>query len=54
MFVVVDGRTEEGVLSAARRLMKGRTVIIAAHRPSLLEIADRVIRLPETEKAIAT
>jgi len=41
----LDGRTEEGVLSAVRRLMVGRTVVMAAHRPSLLAVCDRVIRL---------
>ncbi len=41
----LDGRTEEGVLGAVRRLMAGRTVIITAHRPSLLSVADRVVHL---------
>jgi ATP-binding cassette subfamily C protein CydCD len=41
----LDGKTEEGVLEAVRRLMQGRTVIMAAHRPSLLSLADRSIRL---------
>jgi len=41
----LDGETEEGVLAAVRRLMEGRTVIMAAHRPSLLALADRVIQL---------
>ncbi len=41
----LDGRTEEGVLAAVRRLMVGRTVLIAAHRPSLLALADRVVHL---------
>jgi thiol reductant ABC exporter CydD subunit len=39
----LDGQTEEAVLAAVRTLMVGRTVIIAAHRPSLLNLADRVI-----------
>ncbi len=48
----LDGRTEESVLLACRRLMVGRTVIIAAHRPSLLALADRVIHLaPSTVAA---
>ena len=42
----LDGRTEEEVLVAVRRLMAGRTVVIVAHRPSLLALADRVVRLP--------
>jgi thiol reductant ABC exporter CydD subunit len=41
----LDGQTEEAVLAAVRTLMVGRTVIIAAHRPSLLTLADRVISL---------
>ena len=41
----LDGATEEGVLSAVRRLMIGRTVVMAAHRPSLLAVSDRVVRL---------
>ena len=41
----LDGQTEEAVLTAVRTLMVGRTVVIAAHRPSLLNLADRVISL---------
>ncbi len=41
----LDGTTEADVLAAVQRLMVGRTVIIAAHRPSLLAVADRVIDL---------
>ena len=41
----LDGETEEEILAAVRRLMEGRTVVMAAHRPSLLTLADRVIRL---------
>ena len=41
----LDGRTEENVLAAVRRLMAGRTVVIVAHRPSLLALADRVVHL---------
>jgi thiol reductant ABC exporter CydD subunit len=41
----LDGRTEEGVLAAVRRLMAGRTVLIVAHRPALLALADRVVNL---------
>jgi thiol reductant ABC exporter CydD subunit len=41
----LDGQTEEAVLAAVRTLMVGRTVIIAAHRPSLLNLADRVISM---------
>jgi thiol reductant ABC exporter CydD subunit len=41
----LDGQTEESVLAAVRRLMAGRTVVIVAHRPSLLALAGRVIHL---------
>ncbi len=41
----LDGRTEEGVLAAVRRLIVGRTVVMVAHRPSLLAVSDRVVRL---------
>jgi ABC-type transport system involved in cytochrome bd biosynthesis fused ATPase/permease subunit len=41
----LDGQTEESVLGAVRRLMVGRTVVIVAHRPSLLSLADRVVHL---------
>jgi ABC-type transport system involved in cytochrome bd biosynthesis fused ATPase/permease subunit len=41
----LDGQTEESVLAAVRRLMAGRTVVIVAHRPSLLALADRVVHL---------
>ncbi len=41
----LDGATEEAVLFAVRRLMVGRTVVMAAHRPSLLAVSDRVVRL---------
>jgi thiol reductant ABC exporter CydD subunit len=47
----LDGQTEEAVLSAVRTLMVGRTVIIAAHRPSLLLLADRVVSLDPAEAA---
>lgn len=51
----LDGRTEDGVLSAVRRLMVGRTVVMAAHRPSLLAVCDRMVRLaPPIEGAVAS
>ncbi len=33
------------MLDSVRRLMVGRTVVIVAHRPSLLALADRVVQL---------
>jgi thiol reductant ABC exporter CydD subunit len=41
----LDSQTETEVLDAVRRLMLGRTVIMVAHRPSLVALADRVVSL---------
>jgi ATP-binding cassette, subfamily C, bacterial CydCD len=41
----LDGATEEEVLLAIRRLTRGRTVILVAHRAALVALADRVIDL---------
>jgi thiol reductant ABC exporter CydD subunit len=41
----LDGETEDQVLAAVRRLVRGRTVILVAHRPALVGLADRVIDL---------
>lgn len=41
----LDGETERGVLEAIRRLAEGRTALVVAHRPALLELADRVVEL---------
>jgi thiol reductant ABC exporter CydD subunit len=41
----LDGRTEAEILDAIQRLSRGRTVILVAHRPALLTVADRVINL---------
>ncbi|MGW6057213.1 thiol reductant ABC exporter subunit CydD [Streptomyces sp. NPDC055189] len=41
----LDGETEAGVVEAVRRLAVGRTVLLVVHRPALLGIADRVVRL---------
>jgi thiol reductant ABC exporter CydD subunit len=50
----LDGQTEEGVLAAVRRLMAGRTVVIVAHRPALLGLADRVVHLAPAVAAVAS
>ena len=49
----LDGKTEESVLHAVRRLMIGRTALIVAHRPSLLAVADRVIQLAPAVVAVS-
>ncbi|MFD0577575.1 ATP-binding cassette domain-containing protein [Dactylosporangium darangshiense] len=41
----LDAATEADILAAIRSHAAGRTVIMAAHRPSLLAIADRTIAL---------
>ncbi|MGW7254553.1 thiol reductant ABC exporter subunit CydD [Streptomyces sp. NPDC054834] len=45
----LDGATEADVVAAVRRLAVGRTVLLVVHRPALLEVADRVVRLAEAE-----
>ncbi len=47
----LDGETELEVLEAVARLARGRTVLLAAHRPALLELADRVVDLGRVEVA---
>ncbi len=41
----LDGATEVEVLAALRRLVAGRTVLLVAHRPALVTLADRVLEL---------
>jgi thiol reductant ABC exporter CydD subunit len=41
----LDGETEEAVLDAVGRLVRGRTTVIAAHRPALVALADHVLPL---------
>ncbi|MFC5145310.1 thiol reductant ABC exporter subunit CydD [Streptomyces aureoversilis] len=41
----LDGETEASVVEAIRRLAAGRTVIMVVHRPALLAVADRAVRL---------
>ncbi|WP_225832797.1 thiol reductant ABC exporter subunit CydD [Streptomyces sp. NK08204] len=41
----LDGATEADIVAAVRRLAVGRTVLLVVHRPALLEVADRVVRL---------
>jgi ABC-type multidrug transport system fused ATPase/permease subunit len=41
----LDGATEEAVLGRIRRLVVGRTVLLVAHRPELVALADRVVSL---------
>ncbi|MFG3295026.1 thiol reductant ABC exporter subunit CydD [Streptomyces sp. NPDC048179] len=41
----LDGATEAEVVAAVRRLAEGRTVVLVVHRPALLSVADRVVRV---------
>ena len=41
----LDGATEDEVLAALGRLVRGRTVVLVAHRPALVTLADRVFEL---------
>ncbi|MFI0998378.1 thiol reductant ABC exporter subunit CydD [Streptomyces galbus] len=50
----LDGATEAEVVTAVRRLAAGRTVLLVVHRPALLEVADRVVRLTGSEAAGVT
>jgi len=43
----LDAGTERAVVAAARALTAGRTAVIVAHRPAMIALADRVIRLHE-------
>ncbi|MFJ4538406.1 thiol reductant ABC exporter subunit CydD [Streptomyces tibetensis] len=45
----LDGATEAEVVAAVRRLAAGRTVLLVVHRPALLDVADRVVRLEGTD-----
>jgi ATP-binding cassette, subfamily C, bacterial CydCD len=47
----LDGQTEQEALESVRRLSKGRTVVLVAHRPALLSMADRVLTLGALEVA---
>jgi ATP-binding cassette, subfamily C, bacterial CydCD len=49
----LDGQTEQQVLEAVQRLSVGRTVILVAHRPALLSMADRVVELGNTPSSHA-
>ncbi|MEU5094882.1 thiol reductant ABC exporter subunit CydD [Streptomyces sp. NPDC020996] len=47
----LDGATEAGIVEAVRRLAVGRTVLLVVHRPALLGVADRIVRLHEPAPA---
>jgi thiol reductant ABC exporter CydD subunit len=41
----LDGHTEREIVQSIRRLAQGRTVVLVAHRPALVAMADRVFSL---------
>ncbi|WP_433338659.1 thiol reductant ABC exporter subunit CydD [Spirillospora sp. CA-294931] len=41
----LDLRSERLLVEAAARLLAGRTAVLVAHRPALVAVADRVVRL---------
>ncbi|GLX01167.1 thiol reductant ABC exporter subunit CydD [Microtetraspora sp. NBRC 16547] len=41
----LDGRSEAAVVVATRTLAEGRTAIVVAHRPAMIGLADRVVRI---------
>ncbi|MFF5206018.1 thiol reductant ABC exporter subunit CydD [Streptosporangium sp. NPDC000396] len=43
----LDGRSEAAIVTATRDLAEGRTAVIVAHRPAMIDLADRVIRLAD-------
>ncbi|MFE9677701.1 thiol reductant ABC exporter subunit CydD [Streptomyces sp. NPDC006259] len=47
----LDGATEAEVVAAVRRLAAGRTVLMVVHRPALLAVAERVVRLEAADAA---
>jgi thiol reductant ABC exporter CydD subunit len=48
----LDGATEDEVLAALERLVQDRTVVLVAHRPALVALADRVLELGELPVAV--
>ena len=45
----LDGESEAEIVETVRRLARGRTVLMAAHRSALICLADRVISLDRAE-----
>ncbi|MFG6192876.1 thiol reductant ABC exporter subunit CydD [Nonomuraea sp. JJY05] len=43
----LDGRSEAAVVAATADLAQDRTAVIVAHRPAMIDLADRVIRVHE-------
>ncbi|MEV0383967.1 thiol reductant ABC exporter subunit CydD [Nonomuraea sp. NPDC050643] len=43
----LDGRSEAAVVAGTSDLARDRTAVIVAHRPAMIDLADRVIRIHE-------
>ena len=43
----LDGRSEAAIVAATDRLARGRTAVIVAHRPAMIDLADRVVRVED-------
>lgn len=50
----LDGRSEGVIVTATRHLAGGRTAVIVAHRPAMIDLADRVIRITDGRVIPAT
>lgn len=48
----LDPQTETDIIAAIRRLARGRTVVLMAHRPALRALADRVVELSPPAGAV--
>jgi thiol reductant ABC exporter CydD subunit len=49
----LDGETERDIVRTIGRLAEGRTVVLVAHRPALIGMADRVLSLAPAVKVAA-
>jgi thiol reductant ABC exporter CydD subunit len=47
----LDGHTEREIVQSIRRLAQGRTVVLVAHRPALVAMANRIVSLVPAEIA---
>jgi ATP-binding cassette subfamily C protein CydD len=43
----LDAKSEQAVISATERLIAGRTAVFVAHRPAMLRLATRVVRVED-------
>ncbi|MGH3380258.1 MAG: thiol reductant ABC exporter subunit CydD [Actinoallomurus sp.] len=48
----LDAESESALVEAVRRLSAGRTVILVAHRPALVALADRTVRVEPAGVAV--